>query len=122
MDVIVKEIIEEIGDMHSSKLQAWFESIGPMVSKIESLEAIIEGMEAAEANATFQLVTELPSTGKQNTYYIMLDSATGKYEEYSWNGSSFDKVGTIGDEVQPAASDNSETPSDSDDPSAQPGE
>jgi hypothetical protein len=98
MDVIVKEIIEEIGDMHSSKLQNWFESIGPMVSKIESLEAIIEDMEEAEANATFQLVTDLPATGKANVYYIKLNTSTNKYEEYKWESNAFKKVGTISDD------------------------
>ena len=92
-----KVVLDEIGDQHSSAVDEAIADIDRMEKKIASLEAIEASMAEAAANAKFQLVTALPSTGKNNIYYIMLNSVTNLYEEYLWNGTAYDKVGTMSD-------------------------
>lgn len=92
-----KVVLDEIGDQHSSAVDAAIADIDQMEKKIASLEAIEAQMQEAADNAKFQLVTALPSTGKANIYYIMLNSTTNLYEEHLWNGSSYDKVGIMSD-------------------------
>ena len=90
-----RKILDEICDNISGDAKEWIRSIDKLEKKVASLDTIIESMEEADANATFQLVTQFPSTGKAGVYYIKLNSTTNKYEEYEWSNSQFVKVGTI---------------------------
>ena len=103
MTSIYRRVFDEIGDQISSSTYDAIRNIDSDKRKIASLEAIEAQMQQAADNATFQLVTQLPSTGKSDVYYIVLNSTTNRYEEYSWNGTSFDKVGQIGDSADFAA-------------------
>lgn len=98
-----RKILDEICDNISGDAKAWIRSIDKLEKKVSSLDAIIDSMEEADDNATFQLVTSLPTaaSAKADVYYIMLNPTTGKYEEYKKEGSSMVKVGLIGDEVYP---------------------
>ena len=96
-----KKIFDEICDNISGNAKEWIRNIDRLEKKVASLDAIIDSMEEADENATFQLVQQLPSSGKSGIFYIVLNASTGKYEEYEWNGASFDKVGVIEDGVYP---------------------
>lgn len=98
---IYSKIFDEVGDQISSSVRQRIRSIDSYLKKIDFLNAVIDQMKDAEANATFQLVSTLPSSGKADTYYIVLNSTSGKYEEYIWNGTAFVKIGLIADEVYP---------------------
>lgn len=96
-----RRIFDEVNDNVSHDVRNAIASIDRMIKKIESLEEIEEQMrEAAEADI-FRMVTVLPETGENGVYYIKLNSSTNKYEEWTWNGSTYDKVGQIEDEVYP---------------------
>lgn len=99
--VKARKIMDEICDNISGDAKEWIASIDRLEKKVSSLDAIIESMEEADENATFQLVAQLPSTGKTGIFYIVLNTTSNKYEEYEWNGTAFSKVGTIEDEVYP---------------------
>lgn len=44
----------------------------------------------------FQIVEELPGTGKKGVIYLISNSGTGQniYDEYIWTGTAFEKIGT----------------------------
>lgn len=98
-----RKIMDEICDNISGDAKEWIRSIDKLEKKVSSLDLIIDTMRTEEANATFQLVTELPTAAnaKPDVYYIVLNSTTGKYEEYKKDGSIMAKVGLIADAVYP---------------------
>ena len=101
MTTKARQILDEIGDNHSGAVEKHIRSIEHLEKKVASLETIESQLEQAAEDAMFQLVTSLPATGKADIYYVMLNTTTQKYEEYTWNGTSYDKVGAIGDAVYP---------------------
>lgn len=96
-----RKVFDEIGDQISSETYTAIRHIDRNEAKIASLDAIVENMRTAEENATFQLVSSLPSSGKADVYYIVLNTTSNKYEEYVWDATSFSKVGLIADAVPP---------------------
>lgn len=98
-----RAVLDEVGDQISSSVYDSIRNIDRNEARIESLMAIEAQMQSAADNATFQLVTQLPTAAnaKADVYYIVLNSTTGKYEEYKKDGSTMAKVGLIGDAVYP---------------------
>lgn len=99
MTKLYRKIFDEVGDQISTEVRDAIRNIDGNLAKIQSLDAIVEQLEAADEADIFRLVAELPATGKAGEYYIVLNAASNKYEEYTWNGTSYDKIGTIGDEL-----------------------
>jgi hypothetical protein len=98
---IYQKVFNEIGDQISSEVRSAVRHIDANLDKIASLDAIVEQMQEADEADIFRLVPSLPTTGKSGEYYIVLNTTTHKYEEYTWNGTSYDKIGLIGDEIYP---------------------
>lgn len=98
---IYQKVFDEIGDQVSSEVRSAVRHIDANLAKIASLDAIVEQMQEADEADIFRLVPSLPTTGKPGEYYIVLNTTTHKYEEYTWNGTSYDKIGLIGDEIYP---------------------
>lgn len=96
-----RAVLDEIGDQISSSVYHSIRNIDRNEARIASLDAIVEQMTEADEADIFRLVPTLPTTGKLGDYYIVLNTTTHKYEEYTWNGTSYDKIGLIGDEVYP---------------------
>lgn len=93
------QILNEICDNISRKAKEIIRSVDKLEKKAASLEAVME--DAAEDGGTvFQLVPELPKTGKSGTVYVTLDKGGRKYVEYEWTGSSFSRVGGDGSAAQ----------------------
>ena len=100
-DKIYQKVFDEVGDQISTGVRDAIRGIDSNLAKIASLDAIVEQLEEADEADIFRLVTSLPSTGKAGDYYILLNAVTNKYEEYVWNGTSYDRIGLIADEVYP---------------------
>lgn len=101
---VKQRILDEIGDMHSSFVEAQIDSIGRKAQQLDSI--VSEAIRLGDSGMMLKAVDELPETGEPGIMYITIptnaDPVPGEWLYDSNNG--WIKMGTLGDVVNESSS------------------